>query len=223
MIRQYLSPTIISVAALALISGCASTEIKEEKAALKQQILQVQQQKQQEEQLRQDYADKLQSVQTLSAEEKAKTRIEVSTLRRDLDRALKENSANIKKLENLTVIDIKHSVLFKSGQAELSAEGKTVVSEIAAVLKNHPDFHMRIEGHTDDQPIHANLKARYPSNWELSGARAATVVKYMIYALDMPGDSLSIAGYAHYRPMMGNDSDAGRAQNRRIRAVLFKK
>lgn len=86
----------------------------------------------------------------------------------------------MQKLENLTVIDIKQSVLFESGQAELSTQGKAMVKEIAGVLGNYPDFHMRIEGHTDNQPIHANLKPRFPSNWELSGARAATVVKYMI-------------------------------------------
>jgi len=219
MIRKTLSATIFSAATLLLTIGCASTDIKEQNTTLNQQTKQLQQ----EAQLRQDYADKLEKTKMLSAEEKSQAQVEIAALRKDLQHALKENQANMKKLENLTVIDIKHGVLFKSGQAELSADGKAVVNEITEVLKLYPGFHMRIEGHTDDQPIHENLKARYPSNWELSGARAAKVVKYMIYALGVPGENLSIAGYANYRPVATNDTDTGRAQNRRIRAVLFKR
>jgi len=207
--------TTIGVAALLLISGCASNEIKEEDEAFKQQI-------QQEEQLRQDYADKLKSTQAVSEQDKAEARAEVAALRQDLDRALAENRTHIQKLESLTIIDIQHSVLFRSGEAELSKEGKVIVNEIAEALKQHPGFHMRVEGHTDSNPIHTNLKARYPSNWELSGARAATVVKYMIHALGVPAESLSIAGYANYRPVATNTTEEGRSQNRRIRAVLFK-
>lgn len=222
MIRQSVPSSLVGIAALLLLSGCASNEIKEENADLKQQVEQLQTRNQQEAQLRQDYADKLQASQNLSTTEKARARAEVAALRKDLRQALEVNEVNIQRLANLTVIDIQHSVLFKSGQAELSQEGKAVVSEIAEVFKEYPGFHMRIEGHTDDQPIHAKLKARYASNWELSGARAATVVKYMIYALGVPGENLSIAGYADYRPIAENNTDAGRAQNRRIRAVLFR-
>lgn len=207
--------TFLTVMALLTIGGCSSTGIKQENTELKQQV-------EHETQLRQDYADKLSAAQTASVQEKEKVRAEAAALRRDLNRALQENQANVQKLENLTVIDIQQNVLFKSGQAELSAEGKTVVREIAEVLKKHPGFHIRIEGHTDNQPIHATLKNRYPSNWELSGARASTVVKYMIHALNMPAENLSIAGYASYRPAASNDTEEGRAQNRRIRAVLFK-
>jgi len=215
MSQKHLAWIPVTLTAVLVISGCSSTGIKKENENLKQQM-------QQEAQVRTDYADKLKAAEAKSAEEKKRAQSELAALRRDLNKALDENDAIIQKLENLTVVDIEHSVLFKSGQAELSAEGKKVVKQMAEVFKQHSGFHMRIEGHTDNKPIHANLKQRYYSNWELSAARAATVVRYMIFALNVPVKSLSIAGYADNRPIASNDSEEGRAKNRRIRAVLFK-
>lgn len=197
------------------VSGCSTKAIKTENEELKQQI-------QQEEQVLQDYADKLESTQESSLKERTRHQAEMATMRRDLNKALEDNQAVVKKLENLTVIDIEHSILFKSGQSELSQEGKEIVKLIAATFNKHKNFHMRIEGHTDDLPISAKLKHRYYSNWELSAARAATVVRYMIFALDVPRTNLSIAGYADNRPVANNDTEEGRTQNRRIRAVIFR-
>ncbi|MFC1748909.1 OmpA family protein [Pseudomonadota bacterium] len=195
--------------------GCSGKALKQENADLKQQSSQ-------DQQTIQDYADKLRAAEQLSEQESVRYDAEMETLRRDLDTALKENQVLVKKLEDLTIIEIEHSVLFGSGQADLSSEGKSVVKEIAAVFNNYTGYHMRVEGHTDNLPMNAELKQHYFSNWELSAARAANVVRYMIYALDVPSKNLSIAGYADNRPIATNDDKAGRAQNRRIRAVVFR-
>lgn len=198
-----------------ITAGCASTALKEENAALKQQLSQ-------DEQTLKDYADKLTAANKLSEEEKSRAESELAAMRRDLNNVLQENQVHVKKLEDLTVVEIKQSVLFKSGQAELSKEGKAIVTEIANTFSQYSGYHMRIEGHTDNMPIHEKLKQRYYSNWELSAARATTVVRYMVSALKVPAKNLSIAGYADNRPVASNDTKEGRAQNRRIRAVIYR-
>ncbi|HEY5649486.1 MAG TPA: OmpA family protein, partial [Nitrospiria bacterium] len=76
--------------------------------------------------------------------------------------------------------------------------------------------------HTDSRPIGESLKKTFPSNWELSTARATNVIKYMVYAMKLDPARLQAVGYAQFRPIASNDTAAGRAKNRRIRMVVFK-
>lgn len=204
-----------SLAVLFSMSGCSTTGLKQENVDLKQQV-------QAEEQMRKDYADKLQAASKISEEERARRKIEVANMQRDLNKVLSEKQVVIKKLEDLTIIEMQQSVLFSSGQAELNQEGKALVKSIATAFNKYDGYHMRVEGHTDNMPIRAQLKQRYFSNWELSAARAASVVRYMVYGLGVSGKNLSIAGYADNRPIASNDTAEGRMQNRRIRVVVFK-
>ena len=196
-------------------SGCSTASLKQENAALKQQI-------EQDEQTRQDYADKLQNATKMSTQERIRMQKEMASMRHDMNNMLHEKNVIVKKLNDLTVIEMDHSVLFSIGNADLSADGKAIVKDIATAFNQYPGYHMRIEGHTDNVPVGSALKQHYFSNWELSAARAASVVRYMIHALNVPDKNLSIAGYADNRPMTSNDTVEGRAQNRRIRAVVFK-
>lgn len=196
-------------------SGCSTASLKQENAALKQQI-------EQEEQTRQDYADQLQSATEMSAQEHARMQEEMASMRRNMNEMLREKNVIVKKLNDLTIIEMEHSILFDSGNADLSADGQAIVREMATAFNQYPGYHMRIEGHTDNVPVGAVLKQRYFSNWELSAARAASVIRYMIYGLKVPAEKLSIAGYADNRPIADNNEEKGRAQNRRIRAVVFK-
>ncbi len=204
-----------SLAVLLSISGCSTTGLKQENIDLKQQV-------QAEEQMRKDYADRLRAASKISEEERASRQAEVASMQRDLNKVLSEKQVVIKKLEDLTIIEMQQSVLFSSGQAELSQEGKALVKSISTAFNKYDGYHMRVEGHTDNMPIRAQLKQRYFSNWELSAARAASVVRYMVYGLGVSGKNLSIAGYADNRPIASNDTDEGRMQNRRIRVVVFK-
>jgi len=204
-----------SLAVLISISGCSTTGIKQENVDLKQQV-------KAEEQMRKDYADKLRTASEMSDEERSKHQSQVSNMQRDLNKVLNENQAVVKKLDDLMIIELQQSVLFTSGQAELSSEGKALVKNISTAFNKYDGYHMRVEGHTDNMPIRAQLKQRYFSNWELSAARAASVVRYMVYGLGVSGKNLSIAGYADNRPVASNDTDDGRKQNRRIRVVVFK-
>ncbi len=205
---------LIPMAALVL-SGCASTALKEENASLKQTVAQ-------DQQALRDYADKLQAASEMSAQDKAQAEAQMDALRSELNKALQEKQVLVKRLEDLTIIEMQYDVLFESGKVDLNRSGRDIVGQIAEAFKKYPDYHMRVEGHSDNMPIGEPLKQTYYSNWELSAARAATVVRYMIYGLNVPGENLSIAGYADFRPVADNTSKDGRAQNRRIRAVIFK-
>lgn len=114
------------------------------------------------------------------------------------------------------VVELATDVLFASGSAVLSAEGKAAVSEVAGVLKTLPDREFQIAGHTDNIPIRT---AAYRSNWDLAFDRAHSVLKTMIEA-GMPSTAISAASYAEFQPRVPNADDASRAQNRRIEIIV---
>ncbi|MEJ2346577.1 MAG: OmpA family protein [Gammaproteobacteria bacterium] len=110
---------------------------------------------------------------------------------------------------------IKDDVLFDAGSADLKPAGRQVLERVAELLKQSA-YPVSVEGHTDNRPIHT---ARYPSNWELSAARATNVTRFLIQC-GVSADRLRAIGYADTRPRAGNDTAAGRARNRRVSLVV---
>ncbi len=115
------------------------------------------------------------------------------------------------------VIDLKQDILFPSGSAELSDIGIETLREVAAALADFPDRQFQVEGHTDNVPIKTT---RFPSNWELSTARAVAVVKLFADS-GMAPENLSAAGYGEFQPRADNASPEGRALNRRIEVAML--
>ena len=111
---------------------------------------------------------------------------------------------------------IKSDVLFEPGQAAIKSISYPYLDEMMLIAKEH-DLSLRIEGHTDDTPIHNDT---FLSNWELSTARSVKVLKYYLEKEVIPAERLSAAGYSQYRPLAPNDTPQGRAQNRRIEVIL---
>ncbi len=105
---------------------------------------------------------------------------------------------------------------FDSGSATLRPGAEATLEQIANVLRDLPEG-IRIEGHTDDVPIH---NANFPSNWELSTARATEIVKLFITRYHMDPGRLQASGYAQYHPQASNDTAEGRALNRRVDIVI---
>lgn len=122
----------------------------------------------------------------------------------------------VKIVEGRMVVELATDVLFASGSADLSEEGKAAIAEVAGLLASIPDRRFQVEGHTDDVPIKTS---RFPSNWELASGRAITVVKTMIEA-GMPPERVSAASFGEHKPAAANDSDEGRSANRRIEIVV---
>ena len=114
------------------------------------------------------------------------------------------------------VLELQTDILFGSGSADLSAEGAATIREVGGLLAQIPERKFQVEGHTDNVPIKSK---KYPSNWELASARAINVVKEMVDA-GMPGKRVSAASYADSRPTATNETEEGRAQNRRIEIVI---
>jgi chemotaxis protein MotB len=124
----------------------------------------------------------------------------------------------VKEQLTVTIID---RVLFPSGQATLTPEGLQVMEKVGAVLAKVKDRRIQIEGHTDNVPIGPTLQQIFPSNWELSAARAAEVAKYLITQAKIPPERLIAAGQADTAPVAPNTTEEGRRQNRRIEIILL--
>ena len=116
----------------------------------------------------------------------------------------------------LVVTIVSDKVLFDPGEADLKPQGAEVIDKLAAALGRLPNK-LSIEGHTDNTPV----SGRYPSNWELSTARATTVLRTMIERYGIAASRLQAAGYADTQPVAGNGDAAGRAANRRVEIVVM--
>jgi chemotaxis protein MotB len=114
------------------------------------------------------------------------------------------------------VLQLPNDVLFESGQVDIRPRGQAALKQVAFVLKTIAGRHLQVAGHTDNVPIDT---ARFPSNWELSTARALEVVRVLAAQGVSPG-VLSAAGYAEFDPVAANDDAKGRARNRRIEITL---
>jgi chemotaxis protein MotB len=112
-------------------------------------------------------------------------------------------------------------ILFPSGESAISPEGLKVLERIGNILKNAQGKAVRVEGHTDNVPIGGNLKSKFPTNWELSTARAVNVIRLLQEKVGMDPKRLEAAGLGEYRPVAPNDTREGRAQNRRIEIYLL--
>jgi chemotaxis protein MotB len=145
---------------------------------------------------------------------------DIDKLKRDLEQALGEQ---IKKHEiemRLTpeglVVSLREIGFFNTGEAKLLSDGQATLARIATVL-NQAGFQIRVEGHTDNVPIHTK---EFKSNWELSTARATEVVALLVEQHGFDPRQVSAAGYSEYRPVVSNDTDEGRRANRRVDVVV---
>ncbi len=149
--------------------------------------------------------------------DQAKKRIE--TFRKMLERfkkLMESGKLKIKIVNNKMLVEMASAILFDSGKAKLSDEGMEALTEVAQILATIKDRNFQVAGHTDNIPI---KNRKFKSNWDLSSARAVAVVKHLI-ANGVAAENVSAAGYAETQPAASNDTEEGRAQNRRIEIVL---
>lgn len=114
------------------------------------------------------------------------------------------------------VLRLPDFLLFDSGQAKLRPEAMPLLNKLASILKLIPN-QIVIEGHTDNRPINT---PQFPSNWELSTARAASLVRYMVEDQHLEPAHFEAAGYGEYRPVADNAEDQGRQANRRVEMII---
>lgn len=150
---------------------------------------------------------------------------ELDQARKLLEERLKQEIADkqvkIQMLEKGLVITFVSEVLFDSGKAKIKPEAYGSLDKVAGVLKETvPDLDVGIEGHTDNVPIKVS---GWKSNWELSSARAMSVLHYLVDKKDIAPNRVAAIGYGEYRPVASNDSKEGRRQNRRVEIVILPK
>jgi chemotaxis protein MotB len=130
-----------------------------------------------------------------------------------------QGQVTISELKGKLTVNMVDAILFDSGKAEVKQGGIEVLAKVVDILKAVQDKAIRIEGHTDNVQIVGNLTKRFPTNWELSAARAINVTRYLQGQGIDPAVLVAVAN-GEYRPVAPNDTDEGRAKNRRIEIVL---
>lgn len=142
-------------------------------------------------------------------------------LKADIDAKLQQENMSASVTTSIDkrglVISFNNAILFESGSAQIKEENEHALLEIADMINNLNNY-IRIEGHTDNVPMHSEI---YPSNWELSTARAVSVVQLFIKECNVPPEKLVAVGYGEYRPVADNSTAEGRTKNRRIDIIVL--
>ncbi len=139
-----------------------------------------------------------------------------------LQSQLESQEVTVRKTREQFQIDIIERLLFDSGSIRIKEDGRKTLNRIGEIFEDLSSRMIRVEGHTDNVPTSGARSNRYPTNWELSTARATAVVRHL-QGLGVPPEQLSAAGYASYQPVGNNDTPEGRSRNRRIVILLSRR
>lgn len=143
------------------------------------------------------------------------------TLVKEMQKEIEKGDIKITQAVDRLSVNLVEKILFDSGEAAVKPEGLKILKRVGDILKGVSDKQIRIEGYTDNVKLGAKLRQRYPTNWELSTARATNVVRYLQDKVGVDPRMLSAAGLSEYKPVASNETTEGRAQNRRIEIVLL--
>jgi len=143
------------------------------------------------------------------------------SLEDEMRNALESKDVTISQLQGKLTVNILDRVMFDSGEAELKPAGAAVLRKVAAVLAQHPNIKVHVIGHTDNVPIRAAARNRFPSNWELSTTRATAAVRFLTENAGVDPRRLGAVGYGEFRPVAENTTPEGRARNRRIAITIL--
>jgi chemotaxis protein MotB len=164
---------------------------------------------------------KIEDISQKKEEEIARVAKVCDVLVRDMKEEVEQGQVKITQLADRLSVVMVDKVLFPSGDAEITPDGVDLLGRVGSALKDTQDRIIRVEGHTDNLPIRRQLKERFPTNWELSTARATNVVRFLQEKVGIEGRRLRAVGMAEYYPVGSNETATGRGQNRRIEIALL--
>jgi len=150
----------------------------------------------------------------------AKLKATYDSLQEKMKAEIKRGEIRLSQAGGRIRVDLVDKILFDSGSADLSKRGEEVLGRIGSVLAKVEDKQIQISGHTDDNPIRDTLKEKFATNWDLSVARAVTVVRFLSEHAKVPSRRMVAAGYGQFHPIASNANPEGRARNRRIEILL---
>ncbi len=151
----------------------------------------------------------------------ARIQLAKDSLMLSLSEQVKQKQIEITQMADKLKVSIGDQILFPSGQTEISSGGLKILENIGRILSNVEKKNIRVEGHTDNVPIHDHLKNRFPTNWELSTARATNVIRFLQEKVGISPERLEAVGKGEFSPIASNSTREGREKNRRIEIYLF--
>ena len=137
-----------------------------------------------------------------------------------LNQQVDSQEASIEEYREKLKVTFVNRILFGFSQVRISPDGKTALDQLAGALANVPEGRISITGHADSIPVAAEFQYRFPSNWELSSARAAAVARQLLKQGDLEPSQIEVIGLSRYHPVADNDTEAGRAKNRRVEIII---
>lgn len=137
-----------------------------------------------------------------------------------LSKEVENGQLQVRQYQNMLAVDLAEQIFFDSGRATLKAGGKDVLKKVGEALKGYENKVIRVVGHTDNVPLAKSLQSTFPTNWELSVARATNVVRYL-QEVGIPPQRMVASGRGEYDPVAPNDTPEGRQKNRRIEIMLI--
>jgi chemotaxis protein MotB len=141
---------------------------------------------------------------------------------RNLNQEVQKGELQIRQYKDMLTVEVAEQLFFDSGRATLKESGKALLKKVGEALKGYDDKIVRVVGHTDNVPIGKSMLGQYPSNWDLSAARATAVVRFLESA-GVPPERMVSSGRSEYSPVASNDDPDGRRKNRRIEITLIDK
>lgn len=154
-------------------------------------------------------------------EEVAKVKGTYDELVEGMKQEIEDGKIKITRLADRLSVSMVDKILFPSGESEVTPEGVKVLERVGGVLKNTTNKVIRVEGHTDNVPISSKLVKKYPTNCELSNARATNVVRFLQDNVGIEPVRLEAVGLSEFHPIASNETAQGRSQNRRIEIILL--
>ena len=161
----------------------------------------------------------------MTVQQKEKEVSELDRTRKEIEASLKEQIAQkdikLEEIEGKLKVTFVDKILFDSGSVKVKPKGQEVLLTLSDSFRNREDQKIAVEGHTDDVQIGSVLLDKFPTNWELSAARATAVVRFLQEKGNIAPERLTASGFSFYRPVAENETPEGREQNRRIEIILI--
>lgn len=200
-----------------------NSTLKQENATLKQQVASSQEQSTAMKQKAQSMQEQLGSLEQKNAELLAAAQDrqqQYDALVKGLSAEVEKGQLQVRQYQNMLSVDLAEQIFFDSGSATLKPGGKEVLKKVADALKKYETKLIRVVGHTDNVPVAKALRGAFPTNWELSVARATNVVRFLQDS-GIPPERMVASGRGQYDPVASNDTPEGRQKNRRIEIMLI--
>ena len=164
------------------------------------------------------------SQEKLAVQQKEGEISQLERTRREIETSLKDQIARkdikLEEIEGKLKVTFVDKILFDSGSVMIKPKGQEVLLKLADSFRDNKDQNIVVEGHTDDVQIGSALLDRFPTNWELSTARATAVVRFLQEKGNIEPERLTASGFSFYRPVATNETPEGRKENRRIEIIL---